>query len=206
MLLLTTIQQTGEAWLPDAPHRLLCKHAPIGSLNRYSQSEQLSKAHLCVWVVKVHLCIWVVKTHLCVWVGIPGWHADERQPQQWQRLTWLKVLVKVAERAATGLLTSTKRCRLGRPITGSSSFTVATLLSVRSRICVYTHQICRSQFCSAYLPIPDLLVKSLGFRVLHRYKCVNGWMMDGPMEVCSRSVQTASRETTDSSLAMRTAL
>jgi len=50
-------------------------------------------------------------------------------------LTLLKVLVKVAERAATGLLTSTSCCRLGKLIRVSSSFTVAILLAVRSNLC-----------------------------------------------------------------------
>ena len=50
-------------------------------------------------------------------------------------LTMLKVLVKVAERAATGLLTSTSCCRLGKLIRLSSSFTVAILLAVRSNLC-----------------------------------------------------------------------
>ena len=68
-----TIQQTGEAWLPDAPHTLLCKYATIGSLDQRPRLGQLFR----------HLCVWVVKTHLRVWVGIPGWHAAERQPQHW---------------------------------------------------------------------------------------------------------------------------
>ena len=48
-----------------------------------------------------------------------------------------KAFVKALERAATGLLISTKRCKLGSPIAAFTSCTVASLLQPKSSSCIH---------------------------------------------------------------------
>ena len=50
--------------------------------------------------------------------------------------TLQKAFVKALERAATGLLISTKRCKLGSPTAAFTSCTVASLLQPKSSSCI----------------------------------------------------------------------